>query len=152
RKWFREVMARADSKSPGAVRYAGELDRRAKIELLDSIDVLCVPSVYAEPKGIYLLEAMARGVPVVAPAHGAFPELLEATAAGALRTAGDAQALAEALAGVLGDAPRCARLGNAGREAIRAHFTDDHMAARMLAVYRELLQPERASAYHHAGT
>ena len=47
---------------------------------------MSVPATYAEPKGIFLLEAMANGVPVVQPRHGAFPEILETTGGGLLVT------------------------------------------------------------------
>jgi len=48
-------------------RYRGVLDRQEKIEFLQSLDVLSVPATYDEPKGIFLLEAMANGVPVAQP-------------------------------------------------------------------------------------
>ena len=64
--------------------YCGEIDREGKREFLHSIDVLSVPSPYQEPKGIYVLEAFACGVPVVQPRHGAFPELIESTGGGLL--------------------------------------------------------------------
>src|SRR4030095_8783855 len=64
--------------------YHGAVERTAKIEFLHSIDVLSVPSDYHEPKGLYLLEAMACGVPGVEPAHGAFPEIIERTQGGVL--------------------------------------------------------------------
>jgi glycosyltransferase involved in cell wall biosynthesis len=133
RIWFEDVMRRAEQTT-----YVGELDRAAKLGLLDSIDVLSVPSVYAEAKGIYVLEAMSRGVPVVQPAHGSFPELIELTGGGTLVPPGDLPALADALAELLRDADRRAALARAGRDAVRDGFTDDHMAAKMLDVYRAL--------------
>ena len=63
----------------GEFEYRGALSRAEKIRFLHELDVLSVPSEYVEPKGIYLLEAMANGVPVVQPRHGAFPEILERT-------------------------------------------------------------------------
>ena len=51
--------------------------------LLDEgLDVLSVPTVYTEPKGMFLLEAMAVGVPVVQPRKGAFPEIVAKTGGG----------------------------------------------------------------------
>ena len=143
RGWFDGVMRGAPA---GAIEYAGELDRPEKLELLDSIDVLSVPSVYAEAKGIYVLEALARGVPVVQPAHGSFPELLELTGGGILTPPGDLPALAGALAELLRDPDRRAELGRAGRDAVRDGFTDDHMARKMLGVYRDLLRQESTTA------
>ena len=58
----------------GHFEYRGEVDRAQKIDFLRSLDVLSVPATYEEPKGIFLLEAMANGVPVVQPRRGAFPE------------------------------------------------------------------------------
>lgn len=133
RRWFEKIMANAQG-----VTYVGELDRRAKLELLDSIDVLSVPSVYAEAKGIYVLEAMARGVPVVQPAHGSFPELIELTGGGVLTPPGNLSALAAALAELLRDPARRGELGRAGHDAVRSSFTNDHMARKMLEVYRQL--------------
>ena len=142
RAWFSQAMQRAHSAvgDASAVIYLGELELAGKLEMLDSIDALCVPSVYSEAKGIYVLEALARGVPVVQPAHGSFPELIELTGGGVLTPPGDLPALARALAALLRDPGRRAELGRNGLQAVRAGFTADHMAAKMLDVYRSVLQ------------
>jgi glycosyltransferase involved in cell wall biosynthesis len=59
----------------GQWEYAGTLSRQQKVEYLSSLDLFCVPTEYADPKGIFLLEAVLAGVPYVMPSHGAFPEL-----------------------------------------------------------------------------
>ncbi len=59
----------------GRWEYLGSIDRAAKANFLSSIDLFCVPTTYAEPKGLFLLEAIAAGAPYVQPNHGAFPEL-----------------------------------------------------------------------------
>src|SRR5437016_13208402 len=59
-------------------------DHSSKVRFLQSLDVLSVPTTYREPKGLYVLEALANGVPVVQPRHGSFPELLERTGGGLL--------------------------------------------------------------------
>ena len=83
--------------SRGEFEYRGELDRAGKIAFLQSLDVLSVPATYAEPKGIFLLEAMASGVPVVQPRRGAFPEIVETTGGGLIVDADDPDALADGL-------------------------------------------------------
>ncbi len=59
----------------GQWSYAGILDRSEKVKFLGGLDLFCVPTQYADPKGIFLLEAVACGLPYVMPDHGAFPEL-----------------------------------------------------------------------------
>lgn len=68
-----EAIARAHSHFTWD--YAGSVDRAGKLKFLNSLDLFCVPTVYAEPKGRFLLEAVCMGLPYVMPNHGAFPEL-----------------------------------------------------------------------------
>ena len=59
--------------------YHGAVDREGKLAFLQTLDVLSVPAPYDEPKGVFLLEAMGEGVPVVQPRRGAFTEIVERT-------------------------------------------------------------------------
>jgi glycosyltransferase involved in cell wall biosynthesis len=59
----------------GRWEYVGSIDRKEKKAFLQSVDLFCVPTVYEEPKALFLLEAIASGVPYLQPAHGAFPEI-----------------------------------------------------------------------------
>jgi glycosyltransferase involved in cell wall biosynthesis len=145
RKWFQSVMRKSAAEG---VRYLGELDYQAKLNLLDSVDVMCVPTIHPEPKGIYVLESLARGVPLVLPAHGSFPELIESTGGGLLVPPGDAAALARTLAVLLADAPRRAQLAHAGHAAVRDAFTEEVMAARMLECYHRALGQRESSGQH----
>lgn len=139
-KWYADQQARVAQAGFGArAQFLGEVDRDAKVELLDSLDVFSVPTTYKETKGVSVLEAMARGVPVVQPAHGAFPELLQLSAGGALVQPDDAQALARAMYELLTDPNRRKQLGDAGRQGVRDGFTDEHMARNMLKVYERVL-------------
>ena len=124
----------AEAKLSESVDWIGEVDQAAKIAMLDSIDVFTVPTAYPEAKGIYLLEALARGVPVVQPAHGSFPELIDQTGGGLLVPPGDAQALADALAELISNPARRAELGSRGHEAVQTRFTDEIMAQQMITV------------------
>lgn len=119
-----------------AFRYAGSPGtHEEKVALIKSFDVLSVPTTYREPKGLYVLEALANGVPVVQPAHGAFPELIEATRGGLLFPPGDANAHAEALERLLLDSETCHQLGREGQLAVRNHFGE----AALVTATRELL-------------
>jgi glycosyltransferase involved in cell wall biosynthesis len=118
--------------------YAGAVDRESKSRFLRSLDVLSVPSGYHEPKGLYLLEAMATGVPVVQPDHGAFPEILRATGGGILSASEQPADVADALMELWRDPPRAAALGQSGAEGVRRHYTMARMADAMQKVYGEL--------------
>ena len=96
-------------------RYHGTLDRAAKMAFLRSLDVASVPTPYAEPKGMSVLEALACGVPVVQPDHGAFPEIVARTAGGVLFAPGDAEALARELRALQDGSRAAARAGRARR-------------------------------------
>jgi glycosyltransferase involved in cell wall biosynthesis len=117
--------------------YAGELSREEKIEFLNRSSVLCVPSAYPEPKGLFVLEALANGVPVVAPRTGAFPELIESTGGGVLVPPGDPAALADALAGLLGNPEHARETGRRGEEAVRRNHRSHEMANGYYAVYEK---------------
>ena len=82
--YFNEVVRQAAPLGKD-FEYIGSPDsQREKIEFLKSLDVFCLPTVYREPKGLPVLEAWANGLPVVLPAHGAFPELVASTGGGLL--------------------------------------------------------------------
>jgi glycosyltransferase involved in cell wall biosynthesis len=123
--------------APG-FEYRGVLDRQQKIAFLRELDVLSVPAVYAEPKGLFLLEAMASGTPVVQPRHGAFPELLERTGGGLLVDPHSPEALAEGLLRIWREPEAAARLGRAGAAGVRQHYTVAHMARSAVEVFEAL--------------
>ncbi len=127
--------------------YQGAVERTAKVAFLHSIDVLSVPSGYHEPKGLYLLEAMACGVPVVQPAHGAFPEIIERTRGGVLARSEAGADVADALYDLWRHPDRAAELGRNGAAGVRAHYTVGHMAEQMLAVYAEAIEGLLHSAH-----
>jgi glycosyltransferase involved in cell wall biosynthesis len=131
----------------GEFRYHGTLDRASKIAFLHTIDALSVPSPYAEPKGLYLFEAMANGIPWVQPRHGAFPEIHEKTGGGLLFEPGDVRGLAEQLLLLARDREQALALGRRGVAGVRAHYTATRMAERTLEVFRGVIgsaSPPRA--------
>ncbi len=120
-------------------RYHGTLDRGQKIEFLRKLDVFSVPTVYVEPKGLFLLEAMACGVPVVQPRHGAFPEMIAKTSGGLLVDPNDPQALAEALYRLWKSPALRTELGKRSFEGVRVHYSVARSADRMLHIYERSL-------------
>jgi len=119
--------------------YRGAVERAKKVQFFHDIDVLSVPSPYHEPKGLYLLEAMACGVPVVQPNHGAFPEIIERTGGGLLARSASGADVADALYDVWKDPARAAEMGRRGAEGVRRHYTVTHMAENVLRIYQEAI-------------
>jgi glycosyltransferase involved in cell wall biosynthesis len=124
--------------------YRGTLDRRGKQAFLQTLDVLSVPATYDEPKGIFLLEAMASGVPVVQPRRGGFTEIVERTAGGLLVAPNDVDGLAEALYALWRDPGLRARLARQGREGVRAQYTIQHAADLASALYDDVIRAPRS--------
>ena len=120
------------------VEFHPNIDRAAKLGFLRSLSVFSVPARYGEAFGLYVIEALAAGVPVVKPRVAAFPELIEATGGGVLCAANDPRALAEAIEELLLDQARARALGEAGRRAVFERFSAETMARAMAQVYTEL--------------
>jgi glycosyltransferase involved in cell wall biosynthesis len=146
RVYFDEQVTRLRKAGYGGdCHFAGVVDRRQKVEFLKSIDVFSVPTTYREPKGLFALEALASGVPVVQPAHGAFPELLESTGGGRLVAPNDADALAQALEELLDAPDQAAALGRQGQRAVLTRFHAGEIAAQTLAIYRRAIERNGAT-------
>ncbi|MCZ6682708.1 MAG: glycosyltransferase family 4 protein [Planctomycetota bacterium] len=117
------------------VDFIGEIDRGAKIEFLGQCHLLSVPATFPESKGLYILEAMAAGVPVVQPRIGSFPELIEATQGGLLYDPEGPHSLADAITKLMDDVSLRKRLAQQGRSAVRESFTDEQMADDTWRIY-----------------
>jgi len=131
----RETVARLGLSSSVTVR---EWLSPAQVqELLATAHVLTLPS-RNEGQPMSVLEAMARGLCVVATAVGGIPDLVEDGTSALLVPPDDVDALAKALWTVLTDAPTRHRLGDAALHRARFAFDVEVVAGRFDALYREL--------------
>jgi glycosyltransferase involved in cell wall biosynthesis len=124
----------------GDFSYHGEIDRAGKLAFLRDLNVLSVPATYDEPKGMFLLESMASGVPVVQPRRGAFTEVVEKTGGGLLVAPDDPVALADGLHQIWADPALSATLAANAFEGVRAHYTIGSSAQRQIEVYESLVR------------
>ncbi|MDO8543404.1 MAG: glycosyltransferase family 4 protein [Opitutaceae bacterium] len=118
------------------VEWAPNLTREGKIAFLRSLTLFSVPAVYAEAFGLYLIEAMACGVPVVQPDASAFPEIIELTGGGLCVEPRNPSALAAGWRQLLGDETRRTALGRAARLGVEKYFGAKTMCAQFLAACR----------------
>jgi glycosyltransferase involved in cell wall biosynthesis len=111
---------------------------------LGELDVVVLPSRtlpnWMEQFGRVLVEAMACELPVIGSDSGEIPNVIGT--AGLVFPEGDASALGQHLAKLMRDEALRVRLGKAGRERVLQHYTQEQVAARTVAVYREMLAPE----------
>lgn len=112
------------------------------MELLDALDVLVHPTL-ADAFPTVLLEAQAARVPVLASAVGGIPEIVEDGVSGILLGAGAQEdALARALAQLLGDPAQRRLLAAAGRDRYERDFSAERWAQRMRRVYDPAAGPQ----------
>jgi glycosyltransferase involved in cell wall biosynthesis len=98
-------------------------------------DVFIFPSVWEEPFGMPLVEAMSAGLACVATRGGAFPEIVEDGRTGLLVDRGDVQQLANAIVRLCEDEALRASMGQAARIRAREKFSWDHVADALVEEY-----------------
>jgi glycosyltransferase involved in cell wall biosynthesis len=118
------------------VEFHPNLSREKKLEFFHELTVFSVPALYGEAFGLYLIEAMAAGVPVVQPRVAAFPELVEATGGGKLCEP-EPLALGQAIERLLLDEDRLRALGEKARHSVYAGFSVERMAREMVRVFAD---------------
>ena len=118
--------------------FVGSPDAEGKRAFFREIDLFSVPADFKEPKGMYVLEALAAGLPVVQPAHGAFPELLRDCPVATLVEPRNPKSLALAWQRVLSSLstvdPR------SGYEFVKSRATAERMARATGEIYRRELE------------
>ena len=106
--------------------------------LLDTVDIVAVPSTWPDPLPTIVLEAMRAGSAVVASDHGGAPEMIEDGRSGVLVPPGDAAALADAVAALLRDDDRRVEMGSRAAERVASVFGVDRFVDDLVAVYAEV--------------
>ena len=101
------------------------------------LTVMSTPVEEGEAFGMHILEAMSRGIPVVQPDVGAYPEIIDASGGGLLYNPEDKNGLVNALREVLADSTYAQRLGQQGYKYARDKFSVERMASDMIALYEE---------------
>jgi glycosyltransferase involved in cell wall biosynthesis len=104
------------------------------------VSLISVPVLEGEAFGLYLLESMASGVPVVQPALGAFPEIIQKSGGGVVYKSNSAEMLAEAWAKVLADKEKLKNLSVAARDGVETHFNIHKKSSELVKLYSSIMQ------------
>ena len=131
---IREAVRRAGLEAQGAI--VGVVDDVPRA--LGALDLALYVPVESDGMSRVVFEVLAAGRPLVASRVGVVPEVLTDGVDAALVPAGDAAALAAALAGLLADAGARARLGRTGRRLVEARYSGARLAEALEARYRAL--------------
>lgn len=121
------------------VTWSPNLSRGEKSGMLASLSIFSVPVTYPEAFGLYLVEALASGVPVVQPDASSFPEIITGSQAGVLVPPGDPEALATAWHELLQQPDQLRELGESGRRAAEKSYSVGAMRDRFLTLAGSIL-------------
>jgi len=128
------------------VEIHDDFEEQGLREYLEKVSVVSVPVRNGEAFGIYLLECMASGIPVVQPMLGAFPEIIKLTGGGVLYKENTPEALAQSLEKLLSDPKEMDRLSKSGLEGVNKHFHIDVQAERTIDVYEKAIESSNQKA------
>jgi len=121
------------------VRFFSSFQFKDRIKLLKEADILSVPMEQGEAFGIYLLEAMACGVPVVQPDTGAFPEIINRTGGGLIYDHKNPDSLYNNIKMLLEDRELRTRLSENGRKGVAEEYSRKTMALQTIKAYQSVL-------------
>jgi len=127
----------ARERGDGRVRFLGRLDGDEVDAVIGQALAVVLPSRWYENQPMIVLEAFARGVPVIATDIGGTPELVRHGADGLLVPPDDADALAAALRMLVDDPARARAMGKAARERALTDFSSDVHLGRLDRAYAE---------------
>jgi glycogen(starch) synthase len=105
------------------VQFLGRQEHSRLPHLLQQLDVLCIPTLHAEPFGIVAVEAAAAGLPVIASRLGGLAETVREGETGCLVTPGDVPQLRGCMAALATDPAFCEQLGKGARRLAEASYS-----------------------------
>jgi glycosyltransferase involved in cell wall biosynthesis len=118
-----------------SVELAGLVPSDRNAELMSQARAVLVPSIWEEPFGLVVVEAMAAGTPPIATDRGSFVELITRGVDGELFPPDDPAALASVIADIEARPARYEALGSRARETYEERFNPDHSLKHLLEIY-----------------
>jgi glycosyltransferase involved in cell wall biosynthesis len=122
------------------VEWMDDFSLKGISSFFSGLTVLSVPVLKGEAFGLYQIESMASGIPIVQPAMGAFPEIVKASQGGLNYSPNTAHVLADTLSGLFSDPEMLNRMSISGRAAVADLFNCESITKRMIGVYEKVLK------------
>jgi len=120
------------------VEFCENFEEKGRLEFFEKVSLISVPVRKELAFGLYLLEAMASGVPVLQPDEGAFPEIISLSGGGKMYHPNTAEALAEKLNNLLSKPEILEDYGAKGRNGVNEHFNIYTKAEEVVELYERL--------------
>lgn len=128
-----------EEKLEKSVKIYPEFQGDKKAEFFSDVDVISVPVRKYDGYGLYILEANGAGIPVVQPATGAFPEIIEKTGGGIVYSPDTVSELASSLYNLLKDKELIKELGYKGMKMVKQELSLSKMSAGLSEVYNKAI-------------
>ncbi len=139
-KFLREITKKIKKENLHQdVNFCEDFECEGRAAFFNNISLLSVPVRQGEAFGMYLLEAMASGIPVVQPALGAFPEIVEISGGGITYEPNTPEKLAEALATILNNKELLVTKSRNGYQGVLKHFDIKNQAEKLVEFYRKVI-------------
>jgi len=123
----------------GQVEFHEDFETEGLREYFKKVSVISVPVRNGEAFGIYLLEAMASGIPVIQPALGAFPEIVNSSGGGVIFEPNTPSALSGALKKLLSDPGELNRMAIQARKGVEDKFHLKDQVEKMIGIYQSAI-------------
>ena len=123
----------------GEVDWRPNISHHKKEKFLGELTLFSVPVLYPEAFGLYSVETLISGVPIVQPETAAFPELIEATGGGVMVRPDDPVALAEKWKELLDQPEELQAMGERGRRAVLDDYSVEAMQERFMSLAKTLV-------------
>ena len=145
--YLSHLRAKLGSDAAKRVFFYGSVPHARLVDFYRKADVLVFPSVWNEPFGMPLIEAMASEVPTVATRGGGVTEIVDEGKTGLLVERGNAAVLAEAICYLLENNSLRKSMGKAGRKRVLELFSWNELARNLSNIYHRLCESNHGQAY-----
>jgi len=139
------LLSEMKARSPRNVEFLGRLGSDELDEFYGRSRLVVVPSVCFEQFPLAILEAMARGLPVIASRIGGLPEIFDECVTGSLFEPGNSVALMQEVSRLWGDPQLCNQMGRAGRQKATREYTEDVYFRNLMSVYQIAIRRSSSS-------
>ena len=120
------------------VEWIDDFDRQSKRDFLPRCSVMCVPDRSGPAAGMFIIESLLAGVPLVEPNTGVIPELIEATGGGLLYDPNSPGDMIAKLTELLKDPARAKSIGQTAHQTALKQFTAQAAATRLIALFETI--------------